>query len=54
MNQQAKPTKEQIHSYMERRVADHTPPPSMQEIRRQLGWALHDAARQAGMAALLH
>ena len=33
-----KPTKEQVRAYMERRQAQHQPPPSRQEIRRQLGW----------------
>lgn len=35
-----KPTKEQVREYMERRQAQHLPPPSRQEIRRQLGWDL--------------
>jgi hypothetical protein len=36
----SKPTKEQVREYMERRQAEHTPPPSRDEIRRQLGWDL--------------
>ncbi len=36
----AKPTKEQVREFMARRVAAHTPPPSRDEIRRQLGWNL--------------
>ena len=49
MSEQTKPTKEQVHNYMARRLAEHTPPPSMQEIRRQLGWELSKAG-SAGKA----
>lgn len=38
MTQQKHPTKEQIRQYLEARQAERCPPPSMQEIRRQLGW----------------
>ena len=46
----ARPTKEQVREFMERRVAEHTPPPSRDEIRRQLGWFLLEDERkeQAG------
>jgi hypothetical protein len=40
MDPTAKPTKQQVREYMERRQAEHTPPPSRDEIRRQLGWDL--------------
>ncbi|MES2263696.1 MAG: hypothetical protein V4724_34690 [Pseudomonadota bacterium] len=40
MEQQKNPTKEQIRQYMEQRRARQCPPPSIQEIRRQLGWDL--------------
>ena len=42
----AKPSKEQVREFMSRRVAEHTPPPSRDEIRRQLGWFLLDDARK--------
>ncbi|MYN06811.1 hypothetical protein [Pseudoduganella aquatica] len=40
MAQQQQPSKEQIRQYMEARQAQQCPPPSMPEIRRQLGWGL--------------
>jgi hypothetical protein len=40
-----KPTKEQVREYMERRQAEHRPPPSREEIRRQLGWELIEMER---------
>lgn len=38
--QQTKPTKEQIRAYTSQRARARTPPPSPEEIRRQLGWGL--------------
>ncbi len=32
------PTKEQVRAYMQQREADRRPPPTPDEIRRQLGW----------------
>lgn len=32
------PSKSQIRDYLARRVSEHTPPPSLVDIRRQLGW----------------
>jgi hypothetical protein len=46
MDPTAKPTKEAVREYMERRQAAHTPPPSRDEIRRQLGWDLIEMARK--------
>jgi hypothetical protein len=45
------PTKEQVRDYMARRQAEHKPPPTREEIRRQLGWDLsaperHECQRQ--------
>jgi hypothetical protein len=40
MTQQTQPTKEQIRLYMEARKTQQCPPPSIPEIRRQLGWGL--------------
>lgn len=34
------PTKEQVRAYMARREAARRPPPSPEEIRRQLGWRM--------------
>ena len=42
-----KPTKEQIREYMGRRQAEHKPPPSREEICRQLGWELIEMERYA-------
>lgn len=41
----AKPTKEQVREYMMRRHAQHHPPQTQQEIRRQLGWDLVEMER---------
>jgi hypothetical protein len=32
------PSKEQVRAYMHQREAEHRPPPTPDEIRRQLGW----------------
>lgn len=40
-----KPTKEQVRQYMEHRQTEHKPPPSREEIRRQLGWDLIEMER---------
>lgn len=34
------PTKQLVRAYLERRVRDTKPPPTPEEIRRQLGWGL--------------
>lgn len=34
------PTKEQVREYAEKRAKSNEPPPSPEEIRRQLGWFL--------------
>jgi len=44
MSQQNQPTKEQIRQYLESRLSQDCPPPSMTDIRRQLGWGLTPAA----------
>jgi len=38
MRQQNQPTKEQVRHYMALRQTQNCPPPSIHEIRRQLGW----------------
>lgn len=40
MQATAKPTKEQVRQYLGQRVAEHKPPQSIEEMRRQLGWDL--------------
>ncbi|MDO8702890.1 MAG: hypothetical protein Q7J77_10735 [Undibacterium sp.] len=40
------PSKEQVRAYLQRRLAEHSPPPNPKEIRRQLGFELFDAQRQ--------
>ena len=42
----AKPTKELVREYMGRRQAAHKPPPSREEIRRQLGWEPSEMAHE--------
>lgn len=34
------PSKQLVRAYLERRKRDGRPPPSPEEIRRQLGWGL--------------
>jgi hypothetical protein len=36
--QQSKPTKEQLRQYLYQRQQKSDPPPTPDEIRRQLGW----------------
>lgn len=39
------PTKEQVREYLRRSLAEHSPPPDVKEIRRQLGFELLEAQR---------
>jgi hypothetical protein len=39
------PNKEAVRKFMQQRQKDRTPPPSPEEIRRQLGWGLIAAQR---------
>ncbi|MES2128134.1 MAG: hypothetical protein V4463_12760 [Pseudomonadota bacterium] len=34
------PPKQLVRAYLERRARDQKPPPSLDEVRRQLGWGL--------------
>jgi len=34
------PPKQVVRAYLERRSREHKPPPSPDEIRRQLGWGM--------------
>jgi hypothetical protein len=40
------PSKEQVREFMKHRQEEHSPPPDIKEIRRQLGWNLLEAQRQ--------
>jgi hypothetical protein len=40
------PSKEQVRAYLGNRIAERTAPPSLQEIRRRLGWQLIEAERK--------
>ena len=45
------PSKEQVRAYLESRRAERKMPPSLEEIRRQLGWDLCEiAGRTAGVS----
>ncbi|MBD8531521.1 MULTISPECIES: hypothetical protein [unclassified Massilia] len=46
MPQTSKPTNEQVRNWMQQRQADRSPPPTPDEIRRQLGWNLVEAERE--------
>jgi len=39
------PSKEQVREYMKKRISSSTPPPDMQQIKRELGMALIEAYR---------
>ena len=38
--QTSHPSKEVVREYLERRTSEVEPPPTPEEIRRQLGWGL--------------
>jgi hypothetical protein len=40
MSQTTHPSKHLVRAWLERRVQDVKPPPTPEEIRRQLGWGL--------------
>lgn len=43
------PTKEQVRAYMAQRERAHRPPPTPEEIRRQLGWRIAPAEEPFSM-----
>lgn len=47
MTQTNKPSNQQVRDYMAQRREDRTPPPSQEEVRRQLGWTMLVAERAA-------
>jgi hypothetical protein len=48
MSQTNHPSKEAVREYLERRTQDVQPPPTPEEIRRQLGWGLMFDDKHAG------
>ena len=42
----SRPTQQQVRDYMTQRQRDKTPPPSPDEIRRQLGWGLMGSGKR--------
>jgi len=46
MHQPSKPTNQQVRSWMQQRQVDRVPPPSPEEVRRELGWGLVEAERE--------
>jgi hypothetical protein len=47
MTQVTHPPKQDVREFMARRRESREPPPSLEEIRRQLGWGLVEAERAA-------
>jgi hypothetical protein len=41
---QLRPSKENVREYLKQRQAGNTPPPTPEEIRRQLGWLMEKAS----------
>lgn len=50
MTQTNKPSNQQVRDYMAQRREDRTPPPSQEEVRRQLGWRLEPNNKSAECA----
>jgi hypothetical protein len=40
------PSKETVRKWLTERTKNHRPPPSLKEIRRQLGWELIEMIRE--------
>lgn len=47
---QTKPTPQAVRTWMQQRQMDRTPPPSPEEVRRQLGWEMVEAERAGKLA----
>ena len=45
MSHVKQPSKEQVREYMKRRIQARTPPPELDQIKRELGIALSEAHR---------
>lgn len=48
MKQTTQPSKYLVRAYLERRAHDVKPPPTPEEIRRQLGWGLMAFEQKVG------
>lgn len=46
MTQTTKPSNQQVRSWMQQRQVDRTPPPSPDQVRRELGWQMVEAERE--------
>ena len=46
MQQTTKPSNQQVRSRMQQRQEQNGPPPSPEEIRRQLGWHMVEAEHE--------
>lgn len=42
MQSNQKPSKENVRNYLQQRIEKKLPPPSIEEIRRVLGWGLKE------------
>jgi hypothetical protein len=42
-----RPSKEQVRKFMQQRQVERTPPPTPEEIKRQLGWKMIEDERRA-------
>lgn len=47
MKQTSKPTHQEVRSWMQQRQVSPVPPPSPEEVRRQLGWGLVEAESES-------
>ena len=47
MTTTSKPPKHLVREYLERRTHEAEPPPTPEDIRRQLGWRIVEAEREA-------
>lgn len=45
-------TKEDSHRFIERRAKDRKPLPTMEEIRRQMGWSMIQESRKVDIGPL--
>ncbi len=44
----SQPTKQKVQQYLQERRVSNAPPPSPEEIRRQLGWGMVPSVRDTG------
>jgi hypothetical protein len=41
-----RPSKELVREWLQRRRAQASPPPTMEQVRRELGWKLEESVRR--------